>query len=205
MSETNWSAVGPQKEPKQDKEALRQRWEWVEHSVWTDRMLRTLERGIEGGKWFALIDKVYRKENLQSAFYQVWRNGGSAGSDGQSVKQFETREEQNLAQLSQELQKQDYQPAAVKRVWIPKPGSTEKRPLGIPTGHSNCTNAQLLFGLGAHYPSVSSALRTAFPHSQDPKDRRRGCLESLPSDERQSADSPGLDRSSPQSSIRWID
>jgi len=132
MSEENVSAVGLKKEPKQDKEALRQRWQWVEHSVWTDRMLRSLERGIEGGKWFALIDKVYRKETLRSAYYQVWRNGGSAGIDGQSVKQFETREEQNLDQLSQELQKQSYQPAAVKRVWIPKPGSTEKRPLGIP-------------------------------------------------------------------------
>jgi hypothetical protein len=49
MSEENLSTVGPQKEPKQDKEALRERWEWVEHSVWTDRMLRTLDRGIEGG------------------------------------------------------------------------------------------------------------------------------------------------------------
>ena len=49
-------------------------------------MLRTIERGIEGGKWFALIDKVYRIANLQSAFNQVWRNGGSAGVDGQSVK-----------------------------------------------------------------------------------------------------------------------
>jgi RNA-directed DNA polymerase len=132
MSEENLSAVGPQKEPKQDKEALRQRWEWVEHSVWTDRMLRTLERGIEGGKWFALIDKVYRKENLRSAYYQVWRNAGSAGIDGQSVEQFEAREEEHLQQLSQELQKRSYRPAAVKRVWIPKAGSTEKRPLGIP-------------------------------------------------------------------------
>jgi RNA-directed DNA polymerase len=132
MSEENLSAVGPQEEPKQDKEARRQRWEWVEHSVWTDRMLSTLERGIEGGRWFALIDKVYRKESLRSAYYQVWRNGGSAGIDGQSVRQFEAREEQNLDQLSQELLNQSYQPAAVKRVWIPKPGSTEKRPLGIP-------------------------------------------------------------------------
>jgi hypothetical protein len=57
MSEENLSAVKPEKESKQDKEALRQRRERVEHSVWTDRMLRTLERGIEGGKWFALIDK----------------------------------------------------------------------------------------------------------------------------------------------------
>jgi RNA-directed DNA polymerase len=132
MSEENLSAVGLKKDPKQDKEALRQRWEWVEHSVWTDRMLRTLERGIEGGKWFALIDKVYREENLRNAYYQVWRNAGSAGIDGQSVKQFEAREEENLQQLGQELQNRSYRPAAVKRVWIPKPGSNEKRPLGIP-------------------------------------------------------------------------
>jgi RNA-directed DNA polymerase len=132
MSETNKSAVGPQKEPKQDREAPGQRWEWVERSIWTDRMLRTLERGIEGGKWFALIDKVYRKANLQSAFNQVWRNGGSAGVDGQSVKEFEAQEEQQLHDLSQELQNRTYRPMAVKRVWIPKPGSTEKRPLGIP-------------------------------------------------------------------------
>jgi RNA-directed DNA polymerase len=111
MSEANISAVTPEQEPKQDKEALRARWQWVEHSVWTDRMLRTLERGIEGGKWFALIDKVYRKENLRNAFYQVWRNAGSAGIDGQSVTNFEAREEQQLQELAEELRTQSYQPA----------------------------------------------------------------------------------------------
>jgi hypothetical protein len=50
MREENLSAVEPPKGPKQDKEALSQRWSWAEHSVWTDRMLRTLEKGIEGGK-----------------------------------------------------------------------------------------------------------------------------------------------------------
>jgi RNA-directed DNA polymerase len=79
-----------------------------------------------------MIDKVYRIANLQSAFNQVWRNGGSAGVDGQSIKQFEVQEEQQLQELSQELQSRTYRPAAVKRVWIPKPGSMEKRPLGIP-------------------------------------------------------------------------
>jgi len=132
MSEANLSAVGPQKEPKQDREALWERWRWVERSIWTDRMLRTLERGIEGEKWFALIDKVYRIANLQSAFNQVWRNGGSAGVDGQSIEQFEAQEERELQQLSQELQTQSYRAQAVKRVWIPKAGSTQKRPLGIP-------------------------------------------------------------------------
>jgi RNA-directed DNA polymerase len=132
MSEENLSAVGLKKDPKQDREALRERWPWVERSIWTDRMLRSLERGIEGAKWFALIDKVYRMANLQSAFNQVWRNAGGAGIDGQSVKQFQAQEEQQLQQLSRELKKGAYRPAAVKRVWIPKAGSTEKRPLGIP-------------------------------------------------------------------------
>ena len=66
MSEENLSAVTSEKEPKQDKEALRERWEWVEHAVWTDSMLRTLEGGIKGGKWYALIDKVYEPKNLRS-------------------------------------------------------------------------------------------------------------------------------------------
>jgi RNA-directed DNA polymerase len=132
MSEENLSAVTSEKEPKQDKEALRARWGWVEHGVWTDSMLRSLERGIKGGKWFALIDKVNELKNLQSSFWKVWRNAGSAGIDGQSVKNFEAREEQQLLELAEELRTQSYRPAAVKRVWIPKPGSQETRPLGIP-------------------------------------------------------------------------
>jgi RNA-directed DNA polymerase len=132
MSEENLSAVTTEKEPKQDKETLRARWAWVEHGVWTDSMLRSLERGIKGGKWFALKDKVYEPKNLQSSFWKVWRNAGSAGIDGQSVKSFEAREEQQLLELGEELRTQSYRPAAVKRVWIPKPGSQEKRPLGIP-------------------------------------------------------------------------
>jgi RNA-directed DNA polymerase len=131
MSEENLSTVTSEKEPKQDREALRARWAWVEHGVWTDSMLRTLERGIKGGKWFALIDKVYGAKNLQSAFWKVWRNAGSAGIDGQSVKSFEAREERELQQLAKELRTGSYRAAAVKRVWIPKPGSQEKRPLGI--------------------------------------------------------------------------
>ena len=100
MSEQNLSAVTPTEEPKQDKEALRERWRWVERTVLTDPMLRTLEAGIKGGKWYALIDKVYEPKNLQSAYWKVWRNGGSAGIDGQSVSSFEAREEQQLQKLA---------------------------------------------------------------------------------------------------------
>ena len=35
----------------------RDRWSWVEASVWTERMLTALEEGVKGGKWFSLIDK----------------------------------------------------------------------------------------------------------------------------------------------------
>lgn len=143
MSEETLSAVTSEKEPKQDKETLRARWAWVEHGVWTDSMLRTLEKGIKGGKWFALIDKVYEPKNLQSGFWKVWRNAGSAGIDGQSVKSFEAREEQQLQELAEELRTGRYRPAAVKRVWIPKPGSQEKRPLGIPVVRDRVVQAAL--------------------------------------------------------------
>jgi len=132
MSEENLSAVTSERDPKQDKEARRARWAWVEHRVWTDSMLRSLEKGIKGGKWYALIvDKVNELKNLQSGFWKVWRNAGSAGTDGQSVRSFEANEERELQQLAEELRTESYRPAAVKRVWIPKPGSQEKRPLGI--------------------------------------------------------------------------
>jgi len=143
MSEENLSAVTSEKESKQDKEALRARWAWVEHRVWTDSMLRSLERGIKGGKWYALIDKVYELKNLQSGFWRVWRNAGSAGIDGQSVKSFEAKEEQQLQQLAEELRTESYRPAAVKRVWIPKAGSQEKRPLGIPVVRDRVVQAAL--------------------------------------------------------------
>ena len=112
---------------------IRGRWSWVEPSVWTERMLTALETGVKGGKWFSLIDKVYRKSNLESAFYRVQVNKGSAGIDHQTIKQFSHRLLENLSYASESLKSQRYRPQAIKRVWIPKPGSKEKRPLGIPT------------------------------------------------------------------------
>jgi len=108
-------------------------WSWVEPSVWTERMLTALETGVKGGKWFSLIDKVYRKSNLRSSFYRVQANKGSAGVDNQTITQFSHRLLENLAYASESLKSQKYRPRAIKRVWIPKPGSKEKRPLGIPT------------------------------------------------------------------------
>jgi RNA-directed DNA polymerase len=112
---------------------IHDRWSWVEPLVWTERMLTALETGVKGGKWFSLIDKVYRKSNLESAFCRVQAHKGSAGVDHQTITQFSHRLSENLAYASKSLQFQTYRPRAIKRVWIPKPGRKEKRPLGIPT------------------------------------------------------------------------
>jgi retron-type reverse transcriptase len=111
---------------------IRSRWEWVEPTVWTERMLAALETGIEGGKWFRLIDKVWGEKNLARAFEKVMENGGSAGIDRQSVREFARHREKEIEGLERELREQNYRPRPVKRVWIGKLGSKEKRPLGIP-------------------------------------------------------------------------
>lgn len=106
-------------------------WSWVEASIWTERMLAALENGVQGGKWFSLIDKVIRGSTLAAAWQRVQANAGAAGVDGQSVERFARHAESYLAELEQALRSGRYQPQAVKRVEIPK-GSGKTRPLGIP-------------------------------------------------------------------------
>jgi RNA-directed DNA polymerase len=110
----------------------RARWAWSEAQVWTNRMLEALEEGVKGGKWFRLIDKVYALDNLRAAWKKVQANDGAAGVDGQNVQAFAAHAETYLKQLAQELQEDKYRPLEVRRHWIPKPGSNEQRPLGIP-------------------------------------------------------------------------
>ena len=60
-------------------------------------------------------------------------NEGAPGVDRQTVDDFGADRFQELARLESQLREDKYRPAAVRRTWIPKPGSNEKRPLGIPT------------------------------------------------------------------------
>jgi len=96
-------------------------------------MLTALEEGVKGGKWFSLIDKVYRAANLGMAFARVKANQGAAGVDQQTIEMFEQHLEANLERIATALQSGSYRPQALRRKWIAKPGSSEKRPLGIPT------------------------------------------------------------------------
>jgi len=128
---------------KQAGEALNQKWIWVERAVWTDRMLEALDKGVKGGVWFSLIDKVYRPKVLATAWQQVKGKGRAVGSDQQSLEQFEEGLENNLAKLEAELRTGIYRPRPIRRTYIPKPASHEKRPLGIPTVRDKVVQAAL--------------------------------------------------------------
>jgi len=111
---------------------IRGRWPWVEPSVWTERMLEALERGVNGGKWHSLFDKVYREESLRAGWNQVEERKGTGGIDRMSIDMFRARCDKRLQRLSEQLREGTYEPRAVKRVWIPK-ATGKLRPLGIPT------------------------------------------------------------------------
>jgi RNA-directed DNA polymerase len=131
---------------KQGREVAPQ-WAWTEAEVWTERMLATLERGIEGGKWYSLIDKVSREGTLRKAAQAVIRNQGAAGVDGQTTERLEAQVETTVALLSRQLREDRYTPQPVKRVWIPKLGSQELRPLGIPTVRDRVVQTALVYVL----------------------------------------------------------
>jgi RNA-directed DNA polymerase len=107
-------------------------------------MLTALEEGVKGGQWYSLIDKVYSQRNLEASFRKVKVHKGSAGVDRQTVEAFEGNLAGNVEGLSAKLREGRYQPQAVRRVWIPKPGKKEKRPLGIPTVRDRVVQGALL-------------------------------------------------------------
>jgi len=119
-------------------------WSWVKPCAWTARMLTALETGVKGDKWFRLIDKVYAERNLWTAFQQVAKNDGAAGVDHVSVQEFERRTPDNIWDLEDALRAGTYRPQSVKRVQIPKPGTNEKRPLGIPTVRDRVVQAAIV-------------------------------------------------------------
>jgi RNA-directed DNA polymerase len=100
----------------------------------TNRLdVTALEQGVKGGKWYSLIDKVQLETTLKAAFTEVTANKGAAGVDHVSVERFAKDKDANLQHLSEELRRGIYRPQQIRRHYIPKPGSTEMRPLGIPT------------------------------------------------------------------------
>jgi len=85
-------------------------------------------------KVHSLMDKVYKRKNLEMAWAKVQANRGSGGVDGQSLEEFSAQLDQQLDRLQKELQEDVYQPRPVRQVQIPKAGKPgEYRMLGVPT------------------------------------------------------------------------
>jgi RNA-directed DNA polymerase len=84
-------------------------------------------------RFYALYDKVYRKDVLAFAYECCNANGGVAGVDNQTFEDIEAYgAERWLDELTQELKSRTYRPLPVRRVYIPKPDGKNQRPLGVP-------------------------------------------------------------------------
>ena len=105
----------------------------AEREVWSLRMLTALEKGVRGNRWHSLIDKVYGEKTLAKAWEKVKDNAGACGVDGISVERFSKDNQKRLLVVRERIKEGVYKPHAIKRSWIEKLGSAEKRPLGIPT------------------------------------------------------------------------
>jgi RNA-directed DNA polymerase len=146
--------------------------DWANPNVWTDRMLTTLQQGVRGGKWHTLIDKVYAPLNLFVASGNVIGNQGAAGVDHQSVEDFRAHRPEELDRLQAALRTETYRPQAVRRVWIPKPGSNEQRPLGVPTVRDRVVQTALLQLVEPIFDVTFSDSSYGFRHG-------RGCRQAL--------------------------
>lgn len=120
---------------KGDKQAEEDLWQrhGAERKVWTENMLIALERGIKGNKWFSLIDKVASERTLGIAWEKVRSNAGACGVDNITVGHFSKDRQKRLLVVKEQIREGRYQPREIRRVYIDKAGSREKRPLGIPT------------------------------------------------------------------------
>lgn len=79
-----------------------------------------------------LMEEICERNNLKAALKRVRRNKGSPGVDGMTVEELPDYLKTHWLAIKARLLEGCYHPQLVKRVEIPKPGSTEKRKLGIP-------------------------------------------------------------------------
>jgi RNA-directed DNA polymerase len=125
-------------------------------------------------KVHSLIDKVYKRKNLEMAWEKVKANRGSGGVDGQTLGAFEAQLNQQLELLQRELKEDTYQPLPVRQHPIPKrdkPG--EHRMLGIPTIYDRVCQQALLNRLEPIFEPIFDDASFGYRRGRSPKDALR--------------------------------
>jgi RNA-directed DNA polymerase len=99
-------------------------------------------------RFYALYDKIYRRDILTYAYQCAKSKGGAGGVDGQTFSEIERYGmDRWLGELTEELRKKTYQPQALRRVSIPKPDGGI-RPLSIPTIRDRVVQTAVVLVLG---------------------------------------------------------
>ena len=95
--------------------------------------LHAKAKGSPDYRFYALYDKMYRKDILEWAYYRCRFNRGAPGVDHQTFEDIEAYGlDRWLDELATDLKAKSYRPQPVRRVFIPKPDG-KQRPLGIGT------------------------------------------------------------------------
>jgi RNA-directed DNA polymerase len=125
-------------------------------------------------KVHSLIDKVYKRKNLEMAWERVKANRGSGGVDGQSLEAFAAQLDQQLGRLQSELKEDVYEPQPVRQVQIPKAGKPgEYRMLGIPTIYDRVCQQALLNRLEPIFEPVFDEANFGYRRGRSTKDALR--------------------------------
>src|SRR5579859_1684658 len=125
-------------------------------------------------KVHSLIDKVYKRKNLEMAWERVKANRGSGGVDGQTLEVFAEHLDQNLGRLENELKEGVYQPQPVRQVQIPKMGKPgEFRGLGIPTIYDRVCQQALLNRLQPIFEPIFDEANYGYRQGRSTKDALR--------------------------------
>jgi RNA-directed DNA polymerase len=122
----------------------------------------------------SLIDKVYKRKNLEMAWEKVKANRGSGGIDGQTLKAFEEQLDSQLDRLQSELTEETYKPQPVRQVPIPKAGRPgEFRTLGVPTIYDRVCQQALLNRLEPIFEPVFDEANFGYRRGRSTKDAMR--------------------------------
>jgi hypothetical protein len=97
---------------------------------------------------------------LRVAAHNTLQNSGSttAGIDGMTKANFLGNFDGQIIKLKEALKAKTLEPMPVRRVYIPKPNSEKKRPLGIPMSHAYCLSLQRRLGIAVVAPTSMNAI-----------------------------------------------